>query len=199
MGLSIHTQTKISEKQTIGIEMQKSLEILQLSKTELIQRIYEELDSNPTLQIIEESATEDPINDILGLKSELVSSESTSGTDPDADDFGQLEFENSFPPKKPIESSYLYQPREKFADHLLKQLRLTSATQKEIVIGIVIANSLDEDGFLKESPEGIAEISGSNLEEVEKILPLMQSFDPPGTCARSVKECLLVKSGKIDF
>ena len=100
MGLSIHTQTKISQKQTIGIEMQKSLEILQLSKTELIQRIYEELDSNPTLQIIEESATEDPINDILGLKSELVSSESTSGTDPDADDFGQLEFENSFPPEE---------------------------------------------------------------------------------------------------
>jgi RNA polymerase sigma-54 factor len=193
MAISISPQSKISQKQTIGFEMQKSLEILQLSKTELIQRINDEVEANPTLEIIEESITDDPINDIPELKSELVSSESTAAADPDENEVGQFEFENSSPPKKPIESSYLYQPREKLSDHLLKQLRLTSATQQEILIGIVIANSLDEDGFLNESPEEIAEISGSNLEVVQKVLSLMQSLDPPGTCARSVKECLLIQ------
>jgi len=83
--------------------------------------------------------------------------------------------------------------RETLNDHLLQQLSLTSPTAGEEKIGCLIAGSLNKDGYLAVSIDEISEMSDCEPEEVERVLALMQTFDPPGVCARDLRECLLLQ------
>ncbi|MCJ8347509.1 RNA polymerase factor sigma-54, partial [bacterium] len=60
-------------------------------------------------------------------------------------------------------------------------------------IGIYIIAALDHNGWLKESVEKIAASLLCSVEQVEKTLTLIQSFDPVGIAARDLKECLLIQ------
>jgi len=70
---------------------------------------------------------------------------------------------------------------------------MTSPTREEEMIGSVIAGSLDRNGYLKATVEEIAIMCGSAPHTVEGVLFLMQTFDPPGVCARDLRECLLIQ------
>jgi RNA polymerase sigma-54 factor len=61
------------------------------------------------------------------------------------------------------------------------------------MIGSMIAGNLDRNGYLTATPEEIAAMCGSSLHEVEEVLALMQTFDPPGVCAGDLRECLLIQ------
>ncbi|OQX79788.1 MAG: RNA polymerase sigma-54 factor, partial [Candidatus Omnitrophica bacterium 4484_70.1] len=82
-------------------------------------------------------------------------------------------------------------------EHLLRQLRLHRLREKEYKIGEYIIANIDEDGYLKESCDEILESLGKEMsiskEEVEKIIKLIQTFDPVGVGATSFKECLLIQ------
>ncbi len=60
-------------------------------------------------------------------------------------------------------------------------------------IGIAIIGNLDDDGYLRSELSDIAEQTGASLEDVEKGLALVQSFDPRGIAARTPQECLLIQ------
>src|SRR5262249_49373883 len=78
-------------------------------------------------------------------------------------------------------------------DHLDEQLRF--ATEDPIVrrIGTEIIGNLDEDGYLRAELEELAQRCGVTAEEVNKVLELVQGFDPPGVAARNIQECLLLQ------
>jgi RNA polymerase sigma-54 factor len=78
-------------------------------------------------------------------------------------------------------------------DHLDEQLRY--ATDDPLVrrIGTEIIGNLDEDGYLRAELEEIAQRCQTTVEEVQKILAMVQGFDPPGVAARSIQECLLIQ------
>ena len=183
MDLTTHQNNKLGQKQILNPEMLHSLKVLQLSKQELIEHIEHELEGNPALETIEEPSMEDSEDDIIDSKNDLDPSESS----PEIRSSGDDEEESNSDAGIPFKVSLI--------DYLINQLRLTDLTQEEIRIGIVIAGSLNEDGYLKASVEEIADICGcsENLEKIEKVLSLMQSFYPPGLCARDLKECLLIQ------
>jgi RNA polymerase sigma-54 factor len=62
-----------------------------------------------------------------------------------------------------------------------------------IAIGEAIIGNLDEDGYLRAEPAEIAEQLGRPVDEVDKVLILVQGFDPSGVAARSIQECLLLQ------
>jgi RNA polymerase sigma-54 factor len=70
---------------------------------------------------------------------------------------------------------------------------MCSLTDEEKKIGSLIAGSLNNDGYITVSIKEISEMSGCEPEKVEKVLALMQTFDPPGVCARDLRECLLLQ------
>ena len=78
-------------------------------------------------------------------------------------------------------------------DHLDEQLRF--ATEDPVVrrIGTEIIGNLDEDGYLRAELHEVAERCGVEVAEVEKVLAVVQAFDPPGVAARTVQECLLIQ------
>jgi RNA polymerase sigma-54 factor len=71
---------------------------------------------------------------------------------------------------------------------------MISPTEEEEKIGSLIVGNLNEDGYLDSSVEDLAAMSGSDTEKIEKILSLMQTFDPVGVCARNLGECLLIQA-----
>jgi RNA polymerase sigma-54 factor len=83
------------------------------------------------------------------------------------------------------------------ADHLLWQLGLETLNTKEMIIGQVIIDLIDENGYLKNSIEDILETLSpdiqSHAEEIEIIISHIQTFDPAGVAARTLSECILLQ------
>jgi RNA polymerase sigma-54 factor len=78
-------------------------------------------------------------------------------------------------------------------DHLDEQLRFTIEDPLMRRIGNEIIGNLDEDGYLRAELSEIATRCETTLDQVEKVLGLVQAFDPPGVAARSIQECLLLQ------
>jgi RNA polymerase sigma-54 factor len=86
-------------------------------------------------------------------------------------------------------------------DHLIWQLRLSSLSTKDQDIGAQIILSLNEDGYLvaddedrlagKNAVESLSEDLGVGVSDVERVLRVVQNFDPVGIAARDLRESLL--------
>jgi RNA polymerase sigma-54 factor len=79
------------------------------------------------------------------------------------------------------------------ADHLAEQLALTVCDPVQRIIGQHLINLLDETGYLTGDLDDVAERLGSPRSEVEAVLTVLQTFDPPGVFARNLTECLAIQ------
>jgi RNA polymerase sigma-54 factor len=78
-------------------------------------------------------------------------------------------------------------------DHLEEQLRFVTEDEAVRRIGAEIIGNLDEDGYLRAELEELAQRCQATVEEIARVLTLVQGFDPPGVAARSIQECLLIQ------
>jgi RNA polymerase sigma-54 factor len=74
--------------------------------------------------------------------------------------------------------------------YLVQQLNLATTDAGERLIGLALIEQLDENGYLTASTTDIATQLGAPQARVEKVLAMMQTFDPPGIFARDLKECM---------
>ena len=78
-------------------------------------------------------------------------------------------------------------------DHLEGQLTLASADRAIRMIGQILIDSIDENGYFTGSLDDIAHRLDAPLERVESVLRLIQGFDPSGVGARNLAECLAIQ------
>jgi RNA polymerase sigma-54 factor len=78
-------------------------------------------------------------------------------------------------------------------DHLETQLTLAIADPAGRLIGQILIDSIDENGYFTGSLDEIAARLHAPLEWVEGILRLIQGFDPSGVGARDLAECLAIQ------
>lgn len=86
-------------------------------------------------------------------------------------------------------------------EYLLSQLHMSSLSDMEYQIGEMIIYNIDDDGRLNVSLDEIAaELNASRMEEekipvseVEGVLSMIQTFEPVGVAARSLRESLLIQ------
>ncbi len=78
-------------------------------------------------------------------------------------------------------------------DHLSSQLPLALQGPAERLIGQHLIDMVDEAGYLHVDTAQLADKLGAPAELVEHVLSVLQSFDPPGVCARSLAECLALQ------
>jgi RNA polymerase sigma-54 factor len=83
-------------------------------------------------------------------------------------------------------------------DHLERQLAMASGDPVVRMIGRGIVDSVDEAGYFHESAEELAERLGVQPEDVEHVLALIQTFEPPGIAARCLRECLAIQLRELD-
>jgi RNA polymerase sigma-54 factor len=91
---------------------------------------------------------------------------------------------------------------ETLQEHLQWQLGLSKLGEREQRIGAAILDAVNDDGYLIEPIEEIALNLMPELTvlptEVEQVLKVVQSFDPPGVAARSVSECIELQLRQLD-
>lgn len=86
-----------------------------------------------------------------------------------------------------------------FHELLLEQLSMLNLDEKQRKIAEHIVGSIDDDGYLRRDYGAIADdlafrqnISATE-EDIDTLVKQIQRFDPPGICARDLKECLLLQ------
>lgn len=79
------------------------------------------------------------------------------------------------------------------ADHLSEQLAIAPLSASQRLIGRYLIDLVDDAGYLPADLGEAAERLGASPQQVEDVLGELQSFDPPGICARSLAECLAIQ------
>ncbi|MGI8527628.1 MAG: RNA polymerase factor sigma-54 [Pseudolabrys sp.] len=79
------------------------------------------------------------------------------------------------------------------ADHLAEQMTMAVTDPVQRMIGQYLIDMVDEAGYLGDELDAVADKLGAPIAEVEAVLALLQTFDPPGVCARNLTECLAIQ------
>lgn len=78
-------------------------------------------------------------------------------------------------------------------DILLRQLGMFTDSDEDFKIGEEIIGNIDENGYLMADIDEITRTLNATPEKAEKVLKIIQQFEPTGVGARSVAECLLIQ------
>lgn len=78
-------------------------------------------------------------------------------------------------------------------NHLETQLTLAISDPASRLIGQMLIDCIDENGYFSGSLDDTAERLEAPREQAEEILRIIQSFDPTGVGARSLSECLSIQ------
>jgi RNA polymerase sigma-54 factor len=79
------------------------------------------------------------------------------------------------------------------AGHLGEQMALAIADPARRMIGQYLIDLVDEAGYLDGELADVADKLACALTEVEAVLAVLQTFDPPGICARNLTECIAIQ------
>ncbi len=188
------TQVQV-QKQILAPLMQQSMEVLMLPLLELEQTIDQELETNPLLEVAEPAQDEDaralgPEDSIDGkIFDETLQHEIDRLMDgPEHPYFGSAD-------EVTDHMEHYLESDSSLEDRLICQLHTDFRDPVSIRIGELIIGDLNEDGYLTMDAEEIAVLAGGvDPSRVEEVLKKIQTYDPPGIAARSLKECLLVQA-----
>lgn len=79
------------------------------------------------------------------------------------------------------------------SEHVAEQITLTFSKAADRFIATALADALDESGYLRVDIVGLAQNLGVETVEIERVLGMMQGFDPAGLFARDLRECLAIQ------
>ncbi|HEX9972384.1 MAG TPA: RNA polymerase factor sigma-54 [bacterium] len=208
----------VNLSQRMGLYMKQSPQqvllstLLQLPILSLEQKIKLELEQNPLLEedlemdeeLDQEIEEELELEELEKDPEEEEEEEAKAAEDAYKEEREEVDWdtilndENNFEIKPPRDDSAETFERPEvnqttLPEHLLSQLNMTDFSEKEIIIGEYIIWNIDDVGYLTVSLENIAKNFDVPEEEAEKVLKIIQRFDPIGIGARDLQECLLIQ------
>jgi len=215
MGLGPSLSIRQSQQLVLTPQLRQAIQLLQLSNLELDAFLAEELSKNPLLETrSDEGGDEQPAGDFADDDSADEPPE-----DPGADNLIMGQAEDDRPLDRDWQSEALetdsfsdvassggseegfdfdrvQYAATSLAEHLTDQLHGRSGNVGDLAR--LIAETIDETGYLSVPLDQIAELTGAPLPLVEKALELVQGLDPPGVGARSLAECLALQARAAD-
>ena len=163
------------------------MKLLQVSSSNIEGIIKKELEANPALEEENTNLSTEDNSNIDDFKFDQESYKTKSSF--------SAENKNSEIPFSVVSS---------LNEKLLDQLSYLKLNEKEQIIAKQIIGTIDEDGYLRRDTESIiddiafTESLELQIKEVENVVKLIQSFDPPGIGARNLKECLIIQLNNIE-
>jgi len=204
MALEVRLVLKQQQRLIMTQTLQQAIKLLPMTRLELVQRIQQELVENPLLEELleeEDSMSEGPEpTDVpeeaaeSGTEGDEVSDLTTM--EPEWELLAQANDDSGFP-LEPFEEKPSFENTVKkdvsLFDHLLWQLSVTWRSDEEKRAGAIIIGNLDANGYLAGEIEEIAAQAGISVQELERVLRLVQSLEPTGVAARDLQECMLLQ------
>ena len=207
MELGLQQSLILTQQLVMTPQLQQAIKLLQLSRLELAEMIQQEMEQNPALE--EAGIEESSEKKITALESDTAAPEKENPekevtieekvrTDTDWENYineynstGRVYTESESTQAPNYEA---FTPdRKTLEDHLQWQLMLHGLNDNDEKIGHMIIGNLNRDGYLCSNIEEIAQACETDIEEAERVLSILQTFDPPGICARDLSETLLIQ------
>jgi RNA polymerase sigma-54 factor len=167
--------------------MQQSLHILQAPLMELRQLVTAELEANPTLEEEPREVAREP---------EGEESQRTELTDQWNEYYAQRATSEPWTADAQARRQHFFDSQTKaptLQQHLLDQMNGSEISSQNRGIALVIIGNIDDQGYLRATVAEMASQAGGLEEEVEKVIEMVQGFDPAGVAARDLSECLFIQ------
>ncbi|MEX2571428.1 MAG: RNA polymerase factor sigma-54 [Gemmatimonadota bacterium] len=206
MKTGLYQGTQLKQEMKINPRLYQAMDLLYMPLLDLQQHLKQELLNNPFLEMGEEADVE-----------EVAEPEAEQEQDEEID--WEEILLNGFETGGRREE---YEEREYFepvsvatrdlSDHLHDQLTLLRLSPRELLLGEEIIGNISDEGYLEcpmdevvrllnefleengsEWGETAAERRPYSLEDADRMLTTIQSFDPPGIAARDLRECIMLQ------
>jgi len=225
MGLGPRLDLRQTQSLVMTPQLQQAIRLLALSNLEIETFIAEELDRNPLLETGNGEPAEPPEGD--GEPAEPFEPDAADALRGAGDgealdvDYAAETFHHDSPADTPgggqgmdgslglggagagagggegLDLEATLAGAETLADHLLAQAG-AALSGEDLLIAAHIIDAIDESGYLAQPCLDFAERLGAPLGQVERVLGVIQSFDPTGVGARDLAECLALQAKEAD-
>ena len=202
MALQLKQSLSLTQQLIMTPQLQQAIKLLQLSRLELLDTIYNEMETNPMLEEratdeSEEEKAPEPAEDKEVELPEVSVEDTTREQDLDWEsylsEYNTGWAETSFEEREGPSFESRTAQKTNLSTHLMWQISMGSFSDLQKELGAYIIGNLDDDGYLKTSVEEISSATGNSEESVNDTLQLIQQFDPVGVAARDTRECLLIQ------
>lgn len=212
MSLNQSLQQKLLQK--LSPQQIQLMKLLQVPTANLEERLKEELEENPALELSDEGHDEyeEGKEEVIEntpeeeySESELSSEDQYENIDisdyvhEGDDDIADYKMRDDNYGDQEEKQTLPYKVETSFYEVLEAQLGMLNLDDQESKITEQIIGSIDEDGYLRRETSAIVDDLAfrQNImttdEEVESLIKRIQRFDPPGVAARTLQECLLLQ------
>lgn len=208
MSLSQSLQQKLLQK--LSPQQIQLMKLLQVPTANLEERIKEELEENPALEVSEDG--HDDFEEADDFKSDADEEYDSEGSTDDYDNIdlsdyvhegddevGDYKLRDENYPEMDEGKVIPIRVETSFHEMLLNQLGMMELDERTQKIAEQIVGSIDDDGYLRREISSISDDLAfrqnvlSSEVEIEALIKQIQQFDPPGICARDLKECLILQ------
>ncbi len=207
MKMEVHLQQRLEQRMQLSQQMLQNLELLQMPILALKERIDQELEENPALELTSDSEEqpqqekEDPVEErrreILESLDEEINENFRRKSR------GSMEESD----KKQEFLQNVGDESKSLKDYLREQIALMEMDESLRPYLEHLIDNVDDDGYLVDDiptmaqslPEDLKKLSIETLKRnLEAALTILQKLDPRGVGARSQKECLLLQLDEHD-
>ncbi len=208
MAYELKQSLKLSQSLVMTPQLQLAIKLLQMSRLDLIETVRDEMEQNPVLDDGTTTVDEGPQPE----------------AEPEVTDAGMVEWQNYLAEGGdygPGSGNFVNRSNDDYdvfrniasaedglQEYLLWQLKMTEITPGDKALAEFIIGNIDDDGYLRVIERDalddaayeaavVKEISRCASESEEKVLEalaLIHGFDPPGSGARTARECLLIQA-----
>ncbi len=218
MKLEMRGQMRMEQRMKLAPHMIQSMEILQLPILALQERIEQELNSNPILEMAEPDNIEDTDSVQEQTQEDFDEEDLVVGTDNNkADDFERLEnmgdgfkdflnesgsfriVKHANEPDKKLEAmKNTAAPSQSLHEYLTEQWGLVDAKDSVKKAGNTIIDYIDDRGYLSVRLEQLhnKDKGDFTIDDLNEALELVQKLEPAGVGARDMRECLLIQAAQ---
>jgi RNA polymerase sigma-54 factor len=193
-------QIKLSQK--LSPQQIKLMKLIQLSTLDLEQKIEAEMGENPAL----ESGAE-----VVKSDNQENDFEENTKIETDEIDIDQYLSDDEIPSYRLYSNNYSSDDEERsvplsggisFHQSLLQQMGNLILNEDEMLIAEFLIGSIDDSGYVRRSDDELIDDLAftqnifTDKNQLNKVIRSVQSLDPPGVGARSLKECLQLQLEK---
>ena len=192
---------KLKLSQKLSPQQIQLMKLIQLSTLDLEQKIQNEIGENPALEKGIENQNTDSLDDLYE-NSEIKDSKEIEINEYINNDETPLYKFNTNNYSTEDEKSINISGEISFHQNLLQQMGNLIFDEKETKISEFLIGSIDDSGYIRRTNEEIIDDLAftQNLvvsdDELNKVLKLIQTLDPPGIGSRSLKESLIIQLEK---